>query len=90
MKHIKRIFEIFKKLLRAKYILTFPEKNSFLIFDRNSTNVLEKTFPQKKIFTLDTRYESINLPILLITFLNLNLLIDHTFKDLLILLNQKY
>ena len=68
MKHIKRIFEIFKKLLRAKYILTFPEKNSFLIFDRNSTNVLEKTFPQKKFFTLDTRYESINLPILLITF----------------------
>lgn len=71
MRQINRIFEIFQKLLKAKYVLTLPKKNVFLIFDRNSTKVLKKTFPKKKFFTLDTRYETINLPILFKTFLGL-------------------
>ena len=71
MRQIKRIFEIFQKLLKAKYVFTLPKKNDFLIFDRNSTKVLKKTFPKKKFFTLDTRYETINLFILFRTFLGL-------------------
>ena len=71
MRQIKRIFEIFQKLLKAKYVLTLPKKNDFLIFNRNSKKFLKKTFPKKKFSTLDTRYETINLLILSKTFLGL-------------------
>lgn len=71
MRQIKRIFEIFQKLLKAKYVLTLPKKNDFLIFDRNSKKVLKKTFPKKNFSTLDTRYETINLLILFKTFFGL-------------------
>ena len=61
------MFEILQKLLKAKYVLTLPKKNDLMIFDRNS-HILKK--PSKKNFTLDTRYETINLLILFKTFLD--------------------
>jgi surface carbohydrate biosynthesis protein len=61
----KRIASIFVSLIKAKYNLSLPPKTRNLIFDSHSTQLIEKIFKDYKFHTLDTRYETINLAILI-------------------------
>ena len=66
---LKKAFEIVIKLLKSKYYLRLPQKARNLIFDSHSTTTIKKIFNNINFSVLDTRYESINLRILIKTLL---------------------
>ena len=63
-------FNIFVKFLFAKKTFSSPKKKDVLLYDRHGISLLEKFFNKDQIEIVDTRFESINLNILLKNFLN--------------------
>jgi len=51
-----------------KFIFFKPKRKKYLIFDRAGSKILKTCILKKNIHTLDVRYESINIYILIYTF----------------------
>lgn len=60
------MFSFIIKLIKIKFIFKRPLQKEILIYDRESLGFAELLFEKKKLEFLDTRYESINLFVLLI------------------------
>mgnify|MGYP001159493540 CR=1 FL=1 len=69
---------LFVKLIKAKWIFKKPNRKDILIYDSHSVGYSQFLFPKKKCEILNVRYESINLYVLLATFLAFGI---KNFKD---------
>lgn len=64
-----KIYTIFKKILNFKLILFKPPKKKILIYDRSSEKFAQVLFKKNDIEFYDTRYESINIFVILFTLI---------------------
>ena len=60
----KRLFSILKKLIKAKYYLSLPQRKEIVIFDINGSEFIKEILPKNKYYILSSRYEHLNLIIL--------------------------
>lgn len=65
----KNLFIIYKIIFFSKWIFTKPKKNYLLLYDGNNKNAFNLLFKNEKFSTLYTRYEQINIYILIYTLL---------------------
>jgi len=62
---------IIKKLFKCKIKLTLPKKNKVLIYDETGSEIFFNFFKREKCEIFHARFEEINIPILLLSILNL-------------------
>ena len=63
-----RIFLLIKLFILSKWIFILPRKKKILIYDQVGSDFLKKFFREGDYGILYTRFEEINIPILLISF----------------------
>ena len=78
---MKNLLSNLKILILSKWFFKKPSKKKILLFDKISNRFSEHLFSKNSYETLDMRYESINIYILLITFLKSGII---NFKEKLI------
>ena len=66
------------KFIKAKWIFKKPQKKNILIYDRHSEEFAKLLFSKKNYDFLDVRYESVNIYVLIFTFLDAGI---KNFKD---------
>lgn len=66
------------KFIKAKWIFKKPQKKNILIYDRHSEEFAKLLFLKKNYDFLDVRYESVNIYVLIFTFLDTGI---KNFKD---------
>ena len=64
---MKFIFLNLKKILFCKIYFKIPKPSKIVVYDRGHSELIKKFIEEKKIHIFDVRFESINLPILLIS-----------------------
>jgi len=64
---MKFIFLNLKKILFCKIYFKIPKPSKIVVYDRGHSELIKKFIKKKKIHIFDVRFESINLPVLLMS-----------------------
>ena len=62
---------IIKKLFKCKIIFSLPKKNKILIYDKTGSELFFNYLKKEECSIFHTRFEEINIPILILSFLNI-------------------
>ena len=77
------------KIIKAKWIFEYPKKSKIIVFDSLWSEYMSNFFRKKEVEVLCTRYEEINIPILIKCLIKKNLSSKSYYKEFIESVNPK-